>query len=236
MKNPPWSKDELILALELYLRDRSSIGNNNHPEVLKLSVLLNTLPSVIGHHMASNFRNPNAVAMKLSNFLRFDPNYEGNGLLRGNILEKEVWETYSQQPEELISLKNTIINNIDYLKEQPENEWDDVITEALEGKLLTKVHLVRERNKKIVENKKNRVLKITGALKCEVCTFDFKDTYGELGDGFAECHHTKPVSHLLPNEKTKLEDLAIVCANCHRMIHRTKPWKTINELKNILNK
>ena len=73
-------------------------------------------------------------------------------------------------------------------------------------------------------------------IQSETCLFDFKEIYGELGEGFAECHHKKPVSQLKNNEKTKLDDLAILCANCHRMIHRSKPWKTIDELKKILKK
>jgi 5-methylcytosine-specific restriction protein A len=128
-----------------------------------------------------------------------------------------------------------VLDNIVYFKNQPDDESDGTIIEALEGKLLTKVHTIRERNKIIVAKKKSSVIKKTVALKCEVCSFDFKQSYGNLGDGFAECHHAKPVSQLLPNEKTKLEDLAIVCANYYRMIHRSKPWKTINELKTILN-
>lgn len=44
MKNPNWTKDELILALELYFREPSSIGNKTHPEIIKLSPILNSLP------------------------------------------------------------------------------------------------------------------------------------------------------------------------------------------------
>ena len=44
MKNPNWTKDELILALELYFRDETSRGNKTHPEVIKLSQILNSLP------------------------------------------------------------------------------------------------------------------------------------------------------------------------------------------------
>lgn len=72
------------------------------------------------------------------------------------------------------------------------------------------MHKIRERNKAIIKKKKQSVLKETGALKCETCSFDFKEIYGELGEGFAECHHKKPVSRLLPDEKTKLVDLAIL--------------------------
>jgi hypothetical protein len=61
-----------------------------------------------------------------------------------------------------------------------------------------------------------------GRLICEVpnCGFDFAKQYGALGKGYAQVHHRLPLgkaSH--DGQKTKLEDLAIVCANCHAMIH-----------------
>jgi 5-methylcytosine-specific restriction protein A len=36
-KNPNWTKDELILALELYVREPSAIGNKTHPEIKQLA-------------------------------------------------------------------------------------------------------------------------------------------------------------------------------------------------------
>ena len=59
-----------------------------------------------------------------------------------------------------------------------------------------------------------------GALRCEGCGFDFAATYGELGHGFAECHHVVPLADLRAGSRTRLSDLVILCANCHRMIHR----------------
>ena len=77
------------------------------------------------------------------------------------------------------------------------------------------------------------------SLACEVCGFDFHATYGELGRDYAECHHTKPISTMQPGDTTKLADLAIVCANCHRMLHRPNPNDpsealTIDGLREIL--
>jgi hypothetical protein len=103
-----------------------------------------------------------------------------------------------------------------------------------EGRILIKNHLLRERNQALVKKKKRAVLSSTGALACEVCTLDFLQRYGELGRGFAECHHLTSLTLLNKPSETKLEDLAIVCANCHRMLHRGKQWKTISQLKNIL--
>ena len=85
------------------------------------------------------------------------------------------------------------------------------------------------------KKKKKNVFESTGKLDCEVCGFDFKERYGELGEGFAECHHTMPVSKLKKQQKTKLSDLSILCANCHRMIHSKRPWLSIDELKEIIS-
>jgi 5-methylcytosine-specific restriction enzyme A len=80
------------------------------------------------------------------------------------------------------------------------------------------------------------VLKATGCLACEVCAFDFQESYGPLGVGFAECHHRKPLAEVTTSKTTKLQDLAIVCANCHRMIHRASPWKTVEELRELIKR
>jgi len=101
-------------------------------------------------------------------------------------------------------------------------------------KLIT--HFRRERNPRIVAEKKAQVLKVSGKLKCEVCGFDFPEKYGDLGYGFCEAHHVKPLSDSNREIETKLEDLAILCSNCHRMIHRTKPMMSVDEFKKLLLK
>lgn len=72
--------------------------------------------------------------------------------------------------------------------------------------------------------------------KCMVCGFDFEKVYGEHGAGYIEVHHLRPVSSL--QEQTKVDpntDMAVVCSNCHRMIHRNKDKiLSIEELREIL--
>lgn len=116
-----------------------------------------------------------------------------------------------------------------------EPDADESLQEAPEGRLLTRMHFVRERNRKLIESKRKQTIKKHGKLACEVCKFDFSVRYGERGNGFIECHHTKPVATLASGQKTHIDDLALVCANCHRMIHRRKPWLSIAELKTHLN-
>ena len=105
-----------------------------------------------------------------------------------------------------------------------------------EGKELIQLHKRKERSSKVVLKKKEKVLHESGKLECEVCGFDFVKIYGQLGYGFAECHHTVPVSELTVGHKTKLSDLAIVCANCHQMLHKARPLISIGELRAVVKK
>jgi len=105
-----------------------------------------------------------------------------------------------------------------------------------EGRLKEKLHLARERNADLVRKAKERAIAQHGALTCTCCNFDFAKRYGVLGAGFIEAHHTVPVSELHPDgEETRLEDIALVCSNCHRMLHRRRPWLELDELAQLLD-
>jgi hypothetical protein len=56
-------------------------------------------------------------------------------------------------------------------------------------------------------------------------------TFGSRGRAVIECHHTKPLHTLVA---TRLDDLALVCANCHRLIHGGQPWLTLENLRQSL--
>ena len=232
MANPKWARDELILALDLYFRENSA-RSEKHPAVIELSEVLNKLPIPRAGSLDSDFRNANGVAMKLMNFRRFDPTYPGAGLERGGQLEETIWEEFAGDQDRLQSTAIAIRENIVSLTNQ-EIELDDEDSTAEEGQVLTRVHKIRERNQKLVRKKKDDVLERTGKLACEACEFDFGVHYGSRGQGFAECHHLLPLCDLNPGTKTRIADLAIVCANCHRMIHRKKPWLSLEQLKAIL--
>src|SRR5262245_20878059 len=96
----------------------------------------------------------------------------------------------------------------------------DAEDEEIEGSTLFKLHRLKERSRRLVRRKKRLVFAASGRLLCEVCDFDFALVYGSLGEGFAECHHTVPLAELDGTAPTRLADLAIVCSNCHRMLHR----------------
>ena len=55
-------------------------------------------------------------------------------------------------------------------------------------------------------------------------------------DAVIECHHIKPLHTLAEAQTTRLEDLALLCSNCHRMVHARRPWLTVDDLKSLLSR
>jgi 5-methylcytosine-specific restriction protein A len=240
MRNPKWHRDEIILALDLYFDKELGPMDSGNPKIIALSELLNRLPIFDHKPDQQTFRNPNGVTLKLSNFKALDPNYEGKGMEAYSKLDKEVFEEFSSD----IKLVHQIANEIRQISDNPqlfnevskiENDETSETDSVKEGQVLYKLHKVRERDRRINEAKKKKVLKETGSLKCEACGFDFEETYGMLGKGYIECHHLIPLANFQVNKETKLEDLALLCSNCHKMIHKDLSISTIEDLKLRLN-
>jgi len=108
---------------------------------------------------------------------------------------------------------------------------NNLIISAVEGTLQLKSHYRRERARKLIAQKKVQYKKLNGLLRCEVCGLSFVEIYPKsLGEDFIEVHHKTPLSQIENTVRTTLDDLLLVCANCHRMIHRTKDCELNLEL------
>jgi 5-methylcytosine-specific restriction endonuclease McrA len=108
----------------------------------------------------------------------------------------------------------------------------DLLEEGQEGSRRLVQHMRVERDRRLVEAKKREATH-SGSLACEVCGFDFAETYGTLGRGFCEVHHRSSLARSGPT-RTNLRDLAVVCSNCHRMLHRRGTVVSIKALKKAL--
>lgn len=125
---------------------------------------------------------------------------------------------------------------------KPESEDEKILQEEndedvfVEGRELYALHKVKERNQTLINSVKEKKYIQNPELPCEICGFSFKTAYGALGLGFIEAHHTKPLSELDGEAVTNPEDIILICSNCHKMIHRKRPWLSIEEIQNLLKK
>lgn len=232
-RNPPWRREELILALEFYLTYALAEHDKANAAIEKLSDTLNKLPFQTERPDAERLRNTNSCQVKLANFRALDPNYEEKDLDTGSELDKAIWDEFCDDQERLHREADTIralVTNPETLSEVSYPEEGE--ESHKEGALKYRLHRARERSSKVVEQAK----KLWGKdPKCEVCGLSFGKAYPGIGEGFVEAHHRIPLADLGVQTETKPRDLAPVCANCHRMLH----WKggtTIETLRTTIGK
>lgn len=104
--------------------------------------------------------------------------------------------------------------------------------EAKEGERYKSEATFQARNRALIEAKK-----ANSDYCCEVCEMSFKKDYGKIGDGYIIAHHIIPIGTRKKASKTTLDDIALVCSNCHDMIHwGTDSLMSVDELRSIYKK
>lgn len=155
--------------------------------------------------------------------------------------------------ENLASLESLLSNSLGYV------ETIGGIAEIVRSQSAGKKMVVFDENLFVSEGKKKSVTTqiyerskqlrdmaiahytIDGKIVCAACGFDFYETYGEVGRGYIEIHHQKPVFQYEETDFSRLvsdalKDLIPLCANCHRVVHRKKDKPlSLDELIDILS-
>jgi 5-methylcytosine-specific restriction protein A len=233
VRPPAWTWDELVLVCDLMAAKGWTRLLEEQADVKELSEFLQHLQLHPAEVRGDRFRTAGAVARKGENIRQWHEGFahqENNGGKR----DKEVHDAFIADPEGMHEMALALRRELPTAP--PEElaftveETDDGVSE---GGLLQRRYLARERNRPLRRKKINEVLAEHGRLACEVCSFDFKRTYGEHGAGFAEVHHVVPL-HVSGSVKTRTADLAILCSNCHRMIHYRPKWLTPAELRALI--
>jgi len=89
------------------------------------------------------------------------------------------------------------------------------------------IQTVKERNSAL---RKDAILKY--GTRCLVCGFDFDKIYGrDIAKGYIEVHHEKMLADIKWEREVTVDEVKVVCSNCHRMIHRKKDMLDWNLLK-----
>jgi 5-methylcytosine-specific restriction enzyme A len=235
VRNPDWTRDEVILACDLVAHNGWHGLNVADPQVIELSDLLRQLDVHPVVERGPDFRNPNGVARKTYDIATRHPDYRGKqtngGRHDGSVLE----EFLADMPTMTAlaqAIREAVADPVGRADESYDLDLENL--SALEGRVLERLHLTRERSPKLRARKIRAVRKAAGQIACEACGFDFAKTYGQRGADFAECHHRTPL-HVSGPIETRLEDLVLLCSNCHRMIHRQSPWLTFEQLCELIH-
>ncbi|MBP2454619.1 HNH endonuclease [Mycolicibacterium lutetiense] len=233
---PDWTRDELILACDALRQNNWKGLGTSQQETVDLSALLQCLPIHPPNARGVRFRNPDGVSMKTYNIAAHLPG-KGNKLSHGNRLDGVVLQDFLDNEAAMIQTAQLIRDGVgsgvltaDYVDLV---DIDEMEGEAPEGRLLERRHMVRERSRSLRTKKIAQHLAQHGNLACETCGFDFRAAYGDKGDGIIECHHVVPLHESGP-KSTRLKDLVLICANCHRMIHHARPWMNPDQLRALI--
>ncbi len=154
---------------------------------------------------------------------------EDNSSDSDNFKGKDIFYSVYGKGKGYWGLRNYKLNN-----DETDVTYDDVCYK--EGKIVLKQHICRERNPQVIKKAKELFLKNhNNTLFCEACGFRFTDKYN-IDDEFIEGHHIIPINELPEDSETRPEDIIMLCSNCHRIIHKIRPWIKKNELNNLFKK
>jgi 5-methylcytosine-specific restriction protein A len=229
-----WTWEEIVLACDLAAQNGWRQLDESDSRVRELSSLLQKMSIHPLDARLPSFRNFAGVAQKTRNITTVHPDYVGRPS-NGNKLDREVLLEFLDDPQRMHGYAQSLRQAA--ADDEPENAPQligDEEESVLEGRYLLRIHRVRERNPAL-RAKKIRTVRARGEpLVCEACGFDFGKTYGDRGQGFIECHHVEPL-HQTRERSTTINDLALLCSNCHRMIHRKPPWPTPAQLRDLIH-
>lgn len=181
--NPNWTRDETLLALELYFETVEQIPSPNDARVVALSDELRRLPIHSGTDKKDNFRNPDGVAFKLQNLRQVAT---GKGLGNTSQVDKDVWAEFGNAPESVAQLATLIRRELLGGTAIISDVEDDL--EFTEGRVITRAHKVRERSRSL----RKRVLTSrsqSGPLCCDVCSTHGSFSSNALNEALFEVHH-----------------------------------------------
>ena len=230
--NPRWTKDETILALELYHQTYPNLPDPDDNKVIELSNLLRSFPYHVQASRQPSFRNTAGVSFKLQNLRSVAT---GKGLSNVSNMDKVVWDEFGNDAEKTKRQASLIRQGVEISHEIGIKEERQEYEVFKEGAVLTELHKKRERAPKLK-------LKLLASLRkknqvcCKICGLKPDPNLSkDLAEAVFEAHHLLPLE--LGERKTRLSDLALLCANCHRLLHKAiilkKCWLTIEDVKKI---
>ena len=180
-----WSREEHILALNLYWQIPFGKMHKGNPKIIDLANLIG--------------RTPSSVGMKLGNFGRLDPALKQrgiSGLKHGAKGEKDVWDDFLSNPEELA-----------YESEQIRAKWLNSTVEEINDIKTDQLPTVGSERERIVKTRVNQNIFRNRILSA----YDFRCCITGLNDP-----RLLIAGHIIPwskDSKNRLNPLNGLCMN-----------------------
>ena len=179
-----WTREELILAFNLYLKLPYGRLNKTTPEIIELAQLLG--------------RSPSSIGMRLNNFAACDPYHQQRGIkgLVGGLKQcQPIWDEFSANREDLIfESENILAQKQD---KTIESKFNDYILDINDLKGETKVREIKTR---VNQNVFRQIVLSNYNIKCAIANIDIPELL--------------IASHIIPwsmNEKERLNPENGIC-------------------------
>lgn len=152
MKSPNWNRNELILALNLYMKLPFGKLDARTPEVKHFAKLIG--------------RTDNAASMRLNNFASVDPFHQKRGIkgLTGGIKQvKPIWDEFYENKEALLFESERILAQLEHQTIETKYAEHLIGTEYLKGE--DKIRAVKTRvNQQVFK----QIVSVNYAGKCAI--------------------------------------------------------------------
>lgn len=159
----------------------------------------------------------------------------GNALKaeENSILIRTTADRVNELQESIFGLTNAAsATKLEEAEAEPAVDEEEIF--GVEGRLLARIHVYKERDKSFAARVKKHIKAKNGKLTCEACGMDPVALYGPNGERCLEAHHRIPIEQLQPDSITRVDEMAILCASCHRIVHSAKPCIPVEELADAL--
>ncbi len=179
-----WTREELILAFNLYLKLPFGRLHRGTPEVIQLAELIG--------------RTPSSIAIRLTNFAHVDPYHKQRGIkgMSGGFRQVlPIWEEFIEQKEDLLFESEKILAEKE--NETIDGKYSDILSDIKDLKGEIKIRAVKTR---VNQNVFRQIVLVNYSNKCAITGIDIPELL---------C-----ASHIIPwaiNEKERLNPENGIC-------------------------
>lgn len=220
MASASFTRDEVILALDVLYSSENGRVTADSDEIKELSLLLNRLPIHPLKNRRADFRSPTGITAQL---MRFRSNCLSgiNGQNVGDLFFRVAFE-YEDRVNELHSIAKAIRKNKEVFISLFSSPLED--NGFPEGMLLGHLH-------NIIELRDGAKLALND--HCEVCNSRPALCYQNVGPLLQNHLVVAPIL-MDYSKKYRANTFLTVCPTCHEALHRYRPWLMKENCRDIL--